>query len=67
MNMINIMEKTHPNFISQIITMINHNGALTRCKGWMDDDDDDDKVDIYIIIYHQFILLFQLSKLLFLY
>lgn len=66
MNMINIMEKTHPNFISQIITMINHNGALTRCKGWMDDDDDD-KVDIYIIIYHQFILLFQLSKLLFLY
>lgn len=28
--------------------MINHNGALTRCKGWMDDDDDDDdKVDIY--------------------
>lgn len=46
MNMINIMEKTHPNFISQIITMINHNGALTRCKGWMDDDDDD-KVDIY--------------------
>lgn len=47
MNMINIMEKTHPNFISQIITMINHNGALTRYKGWMDDDDDDDKVDIY--------------------
>lgn len=27
--------------------MINHTGALTRCKGWMDDDDDDDKVDIY--------------------
>lgn len=26
--------------------MINHTGALTRCKGWMDDDDDD-KVDIY--------------------
>lgn len=28
--------------------MINHTGALTRCKGWMDDDDDDDdKLDIY--------------------
>lgn len=25
--------------------MINHTGALTRYKGWMDDDDDDD-------IYH---------------